>query len=100
MGIRYFRTGISFTTVGSNRYLLIPTTNVTRIFLSTGYTGIRIYNSGSHSLIWGGSSLSTNSGSFLYPGMATDFGPVQDNFDFYMIADSANSFVSITEYIS
>ena len=32
------------------------------------------------------------------PGMATDFGQVNDHFTFSMIADSANSILAITEY--
>ena len=100
MGTRYFRAGVNFSSVGSTRYLLIPTTLATQIYMSTGYTGIRIYNSGSNTLIWGDSSISTNSGNFLYPGVSTDFGVVIDDFNFFMVADSANSFISVTEYKS
>lgn len=97
MGTRFFHAG-GFQKVGSTRYLLIPTTNLTTVTMSSGYTGIRIYNSGSNTLIWGDASISTNSGNFIYPGMATDFGQVNDHFSFSMVADSANSFVSIIEY--
>lgn len=98
MGTRYFRGSGSFQRVGSTRYLTIITTNLTTITMSTGFTGMRLYNNGSNSLIWGDASISTNSGNFLYPGMAKDFGEVGDNFFFSMVADSANSLVAITEY--
>lgn len=98
MGTRFFRAADMFQRVGSTRYLNIITTTVTSIVMSTGFTGIRIYNSGSNTLVWGDASISTNSGNFLYPGMATDFGEVSDHFSFSMVADSANSLLSITEY--
>ena len=98
MGTRFFRASGQFQQVGTTRYLLIPTTTVTTIVMSTGYVGIRIYNSGSNTLIWGDTSISTNSGNFLFPASAHDFEEVNDNFSFSMIADSANSLVSITEY--
>ena len=98
MGTRFFRGSGYFQTVGTTRYITIITTNITTIVLSTGFTGIRIYNNGSNSLICGDASISTNSGNFLYPGMATDFGEIGDNFTISMIADSANSLIAITEY--
>jgi len=98
MGTRFFRGSGYFQKVGSTRYITIITATLTSIVMSTGMTGIRLYNSGSNTLIWGDASISTNSGNFLYPGMATDFGEVNDNFTFSMVADSANSLLSITEY--
>ena len=98
MATRYFRAGDKFYNVATTRFLNIITTTTTQIFMSTGYTAIRIFNSGSNTLIWGDVSISTNSGNFLFPLMATEFSGVVDNFSFYMIADSANSLLTITEY--
>ena len=98
MGTRYFRAENLFANIGTTRYISVVTTTITRIYMSTAYTGIRVYNSGSHTLIYGDSNIAVNSGNFLFPGVSVDFGWVQDNFSFYMLADSANSFVSVLEY--
>mgnify|MGYP001569971145 CR=1 FL=1 len=98
MATRLFRANNKFYSVESTRYLLIPTTNVTTIVMSTGFTAIRVFNSGSNTLIWGDASVKTNSGNFLFPLSSTEFSDVIDHFTFSMMADSANSFVTITEY--
>ena len=77
----------------------MPTTDAVQVVLTTGYTAMRMYNMGSHSLVWGGSAVRTNSGNFLFPSVGFDFGEVEDNFNFNIVADSANSFLSVTEYI-
>lgn len=98
MGTRLFRAGEKYYSVQSTRYLLIQTSTVTSIVMSTGFTAIRVFNSGSNTLIWGDASISTNSGNFLFPLSSIEFSPVIDHFSFSMVADSANSFVTITEY--
>ncbi len=98
MATRYFRANSSFAGVGTGRYVFVPTITLTQIIMSTGYTGLRIYNSGSNTLVWGDSSISTNSGNFLFPAMSREFDNCMDSFSFFMTADSANSYISITEY--
>ena len=99
MAIRYIHTNRGIYGSSTSRYIFVPTTTLTQIIISSGYTGIRMYNSGTNTLIWGDSSISTNSGNFLFPSQAREWENVQDRFNFYMTADSANSYISLTEFI-
>ena len=97
MGTRFVRTTSRYVSVTTTRYLLIPTDTTTQIYITTGYTAIRIYNSGTNTLIWGDTTIVTNSGNFLFSSASKEWEDVSDNFNFYMVADSANSYITITE---
>ena len=99
MATRFVRTTQNYASASTNRFIFVPTTAATQVYITTGYNAMRIYNAGSHNLVWGGSGVQTNSGSFLFPSMAKEFENLSDSFSFHIIADSANSFISVTEYI-
>lgn len=100
MGTRFVRTTRGYALVETSRWVLVPTSEAVQIVLTTGYTALRIYNSGTNTLIWGGSGIRTNSGNFLFPSASKEWENIEDNFSFWMVADSANSFITVSEYIA
>ena len=99
MGIPYRIANYGIGAVASSaRFILVPTTNLTRLTISSGNHGISIFNIGSGSLIWGGSTIAINSGNVIFVNMRTEWLDVQDGWNVYLLANSLNSLISVTEY--
>jgi len=102
MGTRYFRAGDLVASTGSARYISINSSKVTRIILNSGATGISVFNQGSTPLIWGDSSITINSGNYLFPAGRIEWLNVQDSFDFYLVSDSngTTGLACVQEYLN
>lgn len=88
MGTRYFRAGNYYQDVGTSRVISINSSLATQITLNSGFVAMSIYNQGSTALVWGGSGVSVNSGTYLYPSGRIEWEPINDGFFIYMISDS------------
>jgi len=98
MATRLFRAG-NFVETVTTRYLALNSSLATKIVLTSGYTVMRIFNSGSTPIVWGDSSISVNSGNYLFPYGSEEFGEVQDDFNFFAFSDSngTTGLITITE---
>ena len=100
MGTRFFRAGMKIAIVHTSRYLSINSSQATKIVMTSGSTGISIYNQGSTPLVWGGTNIAVNSGNYIFPSGRLEFLDAQDAFELFMISDSdgAIGIAHITEY--
>lgn len=98
MGTRLNRDTQQIGSVSTSRFITIPTSPVTFITLNSAAFGAFIYNVGTPTLLWGGSTIGVNSGAFLYPSTGMEWTNVEDGYSFYMMADSVAGFVIINEY--
>lgn len=98
MGTRFIRTNPYLGTVGTSRVLTIPTSPATLITLTSGYSGLTIYNLGSGMLAWGDSGIAVNSANYLFPYSRIEWTDLQDGWSTYVIADSVATVIERTEY--
>ena len=99
MGTNYIRTDPYTGAVATTaRYLAILTSPVTAITMTSGSRAMSIFNLGSGSLVWGGSNIAVNSGNYLFVNSRIEWSDVQDGFRTFVIADSVQTLISITEY--
>ena len=100
MGTRYFRAGNQFQAIGTHRLISVNSSLATRIYMSTGYTAISMFNQGSTPLVWGDTRVTVNSGNYLFPLSRIEWTDVQDDFNFFVVSDSTGTFglALITEY--
>src|SRR3990167_2712111 len=100
MGTRFFRAGNLIAIVHTSRYISLNSSQATRIFMTSGATGISLFNQGSTSLVWGGTNIAVNSGNYLFPAGRVEWLDVQDAFEFFAFSDSngTTGLAHITEY--
>jgi hypothetical protein len=100
MGLREVYATKGFFDAGSTRYLTINSSQATRIVLTSGASALSVFNQGSSSLVWGGSSIAVNSGNYLFPSSRIEWNTVQDGFSVYFISDSVGylGIAAVTEY--
>ena len=99
MGIPYRVANYGLGAVATSaRFITVPTINLTLLTLSSGNRGLSIFNIGSGTLIWGGSTIAINSGNSIFVNMRTEWLGLQDGWNVYLLANSLNSLISVTEY--
>ena len=98
MGIIRARDTLQLGSVSSSRFITIPTSPATLVSLTSANVGAFIYNVGTPTLIWGGSSIGVNSGALLYPSTGMEWINTEDGFSFYVLADSVAGFLILNEY--
>ena len=98
MATRFLRTNLQLGNVGTSRVLFIPTAPATLITLTSGYSGLTLFNIGSGSLIWGDSNIAVNSGNYLFPYSRIEWSNLQDGWTTYVRADSISTLVDQAEY--
>lgn len=100
MATRYFRAGNNFYSVATTRYITVNSSLATQVVMSTGFVAISMFNQGSSPLVWGSSSVSVNSGNYVFPYGRIEWADVNDHFSFYVVSDSDGiaGLAQITEY--
>lgn len=100
MGTRFFRSGNQIAVVHTSRYISLNSSQATKIVMTSGSTGISIYNQGSTPLVWGGTNIAVNSGNYLFPAGRVEWMDAQDAFELFMFSDSTGTtgLAHITEY--
>ena len=99
MGTIYRRTSPQAGGVAtSGRYILIATSPVTNLVMSSGNQALSIYNLGSGSLIWGATDISVNSGNYVFVNQRVEWLALQDLWTVYLVADSVQTLINVTEY--
>ena len=100
MATRYIRTNPYLGSVGTSRVLSIPTNPATLITLTSGYSGLTLFNIGSGALIWGDSNIAVNSGNYLFPSARIEWTEIQDGWTTYVLADSVATVIEKTDYLA
>ena len=98
MAINFARTNPFLGTVGTTRFLSIATNLATQIVLNSGYQALTIFNMGSGTLVWGDSSIATNSGNNLFVQARAEWLGLQDGWSTYVRAESTFTLISVSEY--
>jgi len=100
MGTRFFRAGQQIAIVHTSRYISLNSSQATRIFMTSGSTGMSMYNQGSTPIVWGGTNIAVNSGNYLFPAGRIEWLDVRDAFEFFAFSDSngTTGLAHITEY--
>ena len=98
MATRYLRADPLTGSVGTSRILSIPTNPATLITLTSGYSGLTLFNIGSGSALWGDSGIAVNSGNYLFVNARIEWTDLQDSWTTYVIADSVSTLIEQTEY--
>ena len=98
MATRYLRADPLTGSVGTSRILSIPTSPATLITLTSGYSGLTLFNIGSGSALWGDSGIAVNSGNYLFVNTRIEWSDIQDGWTTYVIADSVSTLIEQTEY--
>ena len=98
MGVFYKRTNPNLGSVGTTKYLTIPTSPATLLTLDSGYMGLTVFNNGSGNLIWGDSNIAVNSGNYQFVNVRTEWYPLTFGWSQYLRAESVATLISVTEY--
>lgn len=98
MGTYYRRTNLSALSIGTSYTVSIPTSPVTQIVVSTGYSAVQISNVGPSTIAYGDSSIVASSGALLFYSMEKTFTNITGIFSFYVIADSVAGTIAINGY--
>lgn len=97
MGI-YYRRPNSTVTVGTTRLLTITTAAAQAVFVSSGYNAMNVMNDGPAPISFGDASLAMGSGNVIFPYAQYIFENLSGDFTMYFRADSAQSFLAVTEF--
>lgn len=98
MGTYYKRTNYNVVSIGTSYNVTVPTSPVTQIVISTGYSAVELVNIGPSTIAYGDSSVSASSGGLLFYSMNKVFTGVNSIFSFYVIADSVAGTVKVVGY--
>lgn len=98
MGTIYVRTNPFIARVGTTRLITIATSG-TAVVVTSGYTGMAVFNVGPSALVWGDSSTAASSGGLLYYSMQKEWYAVNDSFAVFFRATSVAGTLVVNEYI-